>query len=93
MIEGDSGDNISGVEGIGPKRSIALVKEYKTLDNLINSLPITGKAKYIQNLNKSIDVLTRNEKLINLLDYIDDVLTSVEKQDLVIDMLSKSLKV
>lgn len=92
MIEGDSGDNISGVEGIGPKRSIALVKEYKTLDNLINSLPIVGKAKYIQNLNKSVDTLTRNEKLINLLDYIEDVLRSVEKQDLIIDMLDKAVK-
>jgi DNA polymerase-1 len=92
IIEGDSGDNISGVEGIGPKRSIALVKEYKTLDNLINSLPIVGKAKYIQNLNKSVDTLTRNEKLINLLDYIEDVLRSVEKQDLIIDMLDKAVK-
>ncbi len=92
MIEGDSGDNIGGVEGIGPKRSIALVKEYKTLDNLINSLPIVGKAKYIQNLNKSVDTLTRNEKLINLLDYIEDVLRSVEKQDLIIDMLDKAVK-
>lgn len=92
MIEGDSGDNINGVDGIGPKRSIALVKEYKTLDNLINSLPIAGKSKYIQNLNKSINTLTRNEKLINLLDYIEDVLKSVEKQDLILDMLDKAVK-
>ncbi len=92
MIEGDSGDNINGVDGIGPKRSIALVKEYKTLDNLINSLPIAGKSKYIQNLNKSIDTLTRNEKLINLLDYIEEVLKSVEKQDLILDMLDKAVK-
>lgn len=92
MIEGDSGDNINGVDGIGPKRSIALVKEYKTLDNLINSLPIAGKSKYIQNLNKSINTLTRNEKLINLLDYIEDVLKSVEKQDLIFDMLDKAVK-
>lgn len=93
MIEGDAGDGISGVEGIGPKRSIALIKEYKDIKTLISSLPLTGKAKYIQNLNKSVDILQRNEKLINLLDYIDEVIASVEKQDLIEDMLAKALKV
>jgi 5'-3' exonuclease len=93
MIEGDAGDGISGVEGIGPKRSIALIKEFKTIENLIASLPLTGKAKYIQNLNKSLDILQRNEKLINLIDYVDDVIASVEKQDLIEEMLTKALKV
>jgi DNA polymerase-1 len=93
MIEGDAGDGITGVEGIGPKRSIALIKEHKTIKNLISSLPIAGKAKYIQNLNKSVDILQRNEKLINLLDYIDEVIGSVEKQDLIQEMLTKALKV
>jgi 5'-3' exonuclease len=93
MIEGDAGDGISGVDGIGPKRSIALIKEYKNIQNLISSLPLVGKAKYIQNLNSSVDILKRNEKLINLLDYIDEVITSVEKQDLIEEMLTKALKV
>jgi 5'-3' exonuclease len=93
MIEGDAGDGITGVEGIGPKRSIALIKEYKTIENLISSLPLAGKAKYIQNLNKSVDILQRNEKLINLVDYIDEVISSVEKQDLIEEMLTKALKV
>ena len=93
MIEGDSGDGIGGVEGIGPKRSIALIKEYKNIDNLISSLPLKGRAKYIQNLNNSVEVLKRNEKLINLLDYTSEVIDSVEKRDLIQDMLNKALKV
>lgn len=91
MIEGDSGDGISGVDGIGPKRSISLIKEYKTIDNLISNLPLPGKSKYIQNLNKSVDILQRNEKLINLVDYIDEIIRSVEKQDLIYDMLEKAI--
>jgi len=93
MIEGDAGDGITGVDGIGPKRSIALIKEHKTIQDLISKLPLPGKAKYIKNLNNSIDILQRNEKLINLLDYIEDVISSVEKQDLIEEMLSKALKV
>ena len=91
MIEGDSGDGISGVEGIGPKRSIALIKEYKTIDNLIANLPLSGKSKYIQNLNQSVGTLQRNEKLINLVDYTDDVISSVEKQDLIRTMLEAAI--
>jgi 5'-3' exonuclease len=91
MIEGDSGDGISGVEGIGPKRSIALIKEYKTIENIISQIPLPGKSKYIQNLNKSVEILKRNERLINLVDYTNEVIESVEKQDLIKEMLTTAL--
>jgi 5'-3' exonuclease len=69
ILEGDKSDNILGVEGIGPKRAQQLAKEYKTLDNLIKSLPIKGKAKYINNLNASKEKLLVNEQLISLKKY------------------------
>lgn len=91
MIEGDTGDNIKGIDGIGPKRAAELVKEYKTLDNLLSSLPIKGKAKYIQNLNAGADILIRNEKLINLLSYTSDALSCVEKKETVAELLEKAI--
>lgn len=69
IIEGDKGDNIVGIEGIGPKRAQALAREYKTLDKLVAALPIKSKAKYITNLNAGKDMLLRNETLINLKRY------------------------
>jgi len=69
IIEGDKSDNILGIEGIGPKRAQALAREYKTLDNLLEALPIKGKSQYIQNLNAGKAQLIRNEKLINLKKY------------------------
>jgi 5'-3' exonuclease len=74
ILEGDKSDNILGVEGIGPKRAQQLAKEYKTLDNLINSLPIKGKSKYICNLNASKEKLLVNEKLISLKKYNQKVI-------------------
>ena len=74
IIEGDKSDNIIGIEGIGPKRAQGLAKEYKTLNNLIDALPIKGRAKYIQNLNAGKDTLIRNEKLINLKKYCEDAI-------------------
>ena len=74
IIEGDKSDNIIGIEGIGPKRAQTLAKEYKTLPNLLDALPIKGRAKYIQNLNAGVDTLIRNEKLINLKKYCEEAI-------------------
>lgn len=69
IIEGDKGDNIIGIEGIGPKRAQTLAREYKTLDKLVAALPIKGKSQYIANLNAGKNTLIRNETLINLKRY------------------------
>lgn len=76
IIEGDKSDNIIGIEGIGPKRAQGLAREYKTLDSLIEALPIKGKSKYITNLNAGTDTLIRNEKLINLKKYCVEAITA-----------------
>jgi len=88
IIEGDKGDNIIGIEGIGPKRAQSLAKEYKTLDSVLNALPIKGKAKYIQNLNAGKDKLISNEKLINLKEY-NQLAISASKEEDVLEELSK----
>lgn len=76
IIEGDKSDNILGIEGIGPKRAQTLAREYKTLDSLLDALPIKGKSKYIQNLNSGRDTLIRNEQLINLKRYCVEAITA-----------------
>ena len=81
IIEGDKSDNILGIEGIGPKRAQALAREYKTLDNLLEALPIKGRAKYIQNLNAGYEKLVRNEKLINLKEYCLEAITAGKQGD------------
>jgi 5'-3' exonuclease len=69
IIEGDKGDNILGIEGIGPKRAQTLAREYKTLDALLAALPIKSKSQFITNLNAGRERLIRNETLINLKRY------------------------
>lgn len=71
IIQGDKGDNIDGIEGIGEKRGLALARDYQTLDNLIKALPINKTSKYIKNLNSGISILTLNEKLIGLKKYYE----------------------
>ena len=88
IIEGDKSDNIIGVEGIGPKRAQGLAKEYKTFNALIQALPIKGRAKYIQNLNASKELLIRNEKMISLKAYNEQALDAAKEPEIVRDKLS-----
>ena len=69
VLNGDSGDNIKGIEGIGEKRAYTLVKEYDTAYDIYNALPIDSKYKYIQNLNDSGDLILLNYELMDLETY------------------------
>ena len=73
-LTGDTGDNIKGVEGIGPKRASELVKEYGSAMDIVASLPITSKYKYIQSLNASGDKILLNYRLMDLISYCKDAL-------------------
>lgn len=92
ILEGDKSDNISGVEGIGPKRAQQLAKEYETLQNLLDNLPLKGKSKYIQNLNLSKDLLLKNEQLISLKKYNKKVIQAAKDGDEVWKILAEITK-
>ncbi len=73
-LMGDSGDNVMGVEGIGPKRAQQLVAEYGTALDLVAALPINSKLKYIQALNQSGDKIMLNYQLMDLVSFCRDAL-------------------
>lgn len=74
-LQGDSGDNVPGVPGIGPKKAMALVQEYDTTYDIIASLPISSKYKYIQNLNEfGADRLMLNYQLMDLLEFCEEAI-------------------
>lgn len=74
-LTGDSGDNIPGVPGIGPKKAQALVREYGTTYDIVANLPIVSRYKHIQSLNEfGADALMLNYKLMDLLEFCDEAL-------------------
>ena len=73
-LTGDKGDNVPGIDGIGPKRAEQLINEYGDALDIYNSLPIESNYKYIQNLNESGDRLLRNYELMDILTYCDDAI-------------------
>lgn len=67
VLQGDAGDNVFGVPGIGPKRALELIQQYGSAYDIIASLPIASKYKYITNLNEfGADNLLLNYKLMDL---------------------------
>jgi 5'-3' exonuclease len=68
-LTGDSGDNVAGVPGIGPKRAVSLVAEYGSTYDIIASIPLSGKYKYIQELNQCRDLLLLNYQLMDLVTH------------------------
>ena len=74
VLAGDKGDNVPGVDGIGIKRAITLIKEYGTAFDIYDSLPIQSKYKYIKNLNEFNHNLLLNYELMDLVTYCDEAL-------------------
>lgn len=73
-LMGDGGDNVLGVEGIGPKRAHQLVQEYGSALDIVASLPIASKLKYVQALNKCGDRIMLNYQLMDLVTFCRDAL-------------------
>lgn len=73
-LTGDTGDNVLGVPGIGPKRAQSLVNEFGTTWDIIASIPLSGKYKYIQELNKCKDQLILNYQLMDLVTHCEEAL-------------------
>lgn len=73
-LAGDSGDNINGVDGIGPKRSAELIRQYGSAFDIVASLPINSKYKYVQKLNESAEVILRNYQLMDLVTYCEEAI-------------------
>lgn len=82
VLMGDAGDNIKGISGIGPTRATALLRTYGTVFDLIEELPLPGKAAYIANLNNAKDQLLLNYQLMDLPSFCDEILTDEVKGDI-----------
>lgn len=65
-LMGDSSDNLPGVYGVGEKKGISLLKEYNTLDNILNNKD-NIKGKLGENIRNNVEnaLMTRKLATIN----------------------------
>lgn len=82
-LVGDSGDSVPGVEGIGPKRAQSLVEEYGDTYDIIASMPLNGKYKYIKSLNDfGKENLLRNYQLMDIVSYCEDAIGEINCKEI-----------
>ncbi len=70
-LMGDTGDNVKGVESIGPKRAAELVANYGSALDIATMLPITSRLKYMAKLNESRDLILLNYELMDLKSFCE----------------------
>ena len=73
-LTGDKGDNVPGINGIGPKRAEGLIKDYGDAMTIYDNIPLSGSYKYIQELNANAAVLLKNYELMDLVTYCDEAI-------------------
>lgn len=81
-LMGDGGDDVKGVDGIGPKRALSLVKEYGSCYDIAANIPLKGAYKYIQELNKCRDLLLLNYQLMDLVTYCSEAIGEANCKDI-----------
>ena len=74
VLEGDKGDNVPGVAGIGPKRAIVLLGQFGSALDVYDAIPIDQKYKHIQALNLFKEQLLVNYELMDLLTFCEDAI-------------------
>ncbi|MEL6179268.1 MAG: 5'-3' exonuclease H3TH domain-containing protein, partial [Myxococcota bacterium] len=67
-LAGDNSDNVPGVPGIGEKTAGKLIKEYGTIENLLNNLDKVGGKKRRANLSEYGEQALMSRKLVQLKD-------------------------
>jgi DNA polymerase-1 len=80
-LTGDKIDNIPGVPGVGEKTAAQLLKEYGSLENVLQHAGEVKKPKLRENLLASIENVRRGRKLIAL---YEDLPLPVQLEDLAV---------
>ena len=73
-LTGDKGDNVPGINGIGPKRAEQLINQYGDAMTIYDCIPLEGHYKYIQELNQNGETLLQNYELMDLITYCDEAI-------------------
>ncbi len=65
-LVGDSADNIPGVEGIGPKRAVALIQEFGNVDAIVANVAKIKNEGIRQKIATSLDRIKSNQQMVKL---------------------------
>lgn len=65
-LTGDAVDNIPGVEGVGPKTAANWIRQFGSLDALVQRYAEIKSDRLRQNVANALDVIRRNREMVSL---------------------------
>ena len=87
---GDASDNIPGVAGVGPKTAAALLKQFDSIENMIQRVDEIPKERIREKIRNSVELLKLNIELIRLeTDINADSYETVEQLEMALPDLDK----
>ena len=82
VLMGDSGDNIPGIPGVGPKRAAAIIEQYGSAMDIYDACPLPGKQKFVQAVNDNRDQIPLNYELMDLISFCQEAIGHNNVQDI-----------
>ena len=74
-LTGDTGDNVPGIPGVGPKKAQTLIDQYGSALDVAANIPLPGKYVYIKNVNEfGAEKIMLNYQLMDLIEYCDEAI-------------------
>ena len=65
-LVGDSADNIPGVPGMGPKRAVALINEFGSIDVLMDNIAAIKTESIREKIAGAVDQIRSNQQMVKL---------------------------
>lgn len=81
-LQGDTGDTIEGIKGVGVKRAYNLVREHGSALDLIEALPLPATKKVNSYINESEQLIMENIMLVDLLSFCEDAIAHPDSNNL-----------
>jgi 5'-3' exonuclease len=81
-LQGDKGDSVKGIDGVGPKRAQQLVEQYGSALDIYDALPINSKYVYIKKLNEQPELIILNYRLMDLRSFCEEAIGEDNLKDL-----------
>lgn len=82
VLQGDTGDSVVGIEGVGAKRAYNLTREYGSALDIYEGIPLQGKQKFIEKINDSGDLILLNYELMDLIAFCDEAIAFPDKENI-----------
>lgn len=90
VLMGDKGDDVPGVDGVGPKRAEAIIEQYGDIFEIVARLPLDGKQKFIQAINESGESMLLAHELMSIRDWYREAIG--DQWDKFVEIMSATYK-